>query len=491
MANRQLATAGVFWNVVQTLGERFFQTLVFFVVARLLDPTAFGLASMAVAPAAVFTAVMQGASQVIVQDREASPAFISAAFWFNIVAGLALGVFVLVTSGPVSLLVHAPAVAPLMMATASVPLLAGLGAVSQGVMTRHFEFRMLAIRRTIGISVAGLACVVLAWLGYGAWSLVIQAILTPAVMSVVALLAGPVRVIEPFTGSEVRRVVRQSGMLYGSSFLTQGNTRLSDLIVGYFVGPAGAGAFRLARTVMDLITSVTFTPLANVLLPIFAKANEEPERALRMYVKIVVSCSLIFAGVEICTIFGAEAFRAVFLGKSWPGLGWVLIFLAPVFPTMAISPSQPLLIARGRAGMVLWANFVRLVVSSTCLAVGSKLAGVNGAAIGYTVCTWLALGSMLIFMRREIPELKGMLTVRLLLPQALALAIGLGGYSWALSLGLRPANILQAGGALVVALAVFGGLILILCRRDLDVAIDVVPVPGKLKDKARKLLRLA
>jgi hypothetical protein len=31
----------------------------------------------------------------------------------------------------------------------------------------------------------------------------------------------------------------------------------------------------------------------------------------------------------------------------------------------------------------------------------------------------------------------------------------------------------------------------VLCRRDLDVAIDVVPVPGKLKDKARKLLRLA
>jgi PST family polysaccharide transporter len=108
MANRQLATAGVFWNIVQTLGERFFQTLVFFVVARLLDPTAFGLAAMAVAPAAVFTAVMQGASQVIVQDREASPAFIAAAFWFNIAAGVALGVFVLVTAGPISLLVHAP-----------------------------------------------------------------------------------------------------------------------------------------------------------------------------------------------------------------------------------------------------------------------------------------------------------------------------------------------------------------------------------------------
>jgi len=490
MANRQLATAGVFWNVVQTLGERFFQTLVFFVVARLLDPTAFGLAAMAVAPAAVFTAVMQGASQVIVQDREASPAFISAAFWFNIVAGLALGVFVLMTSGPVSLLVHAPAVAPLMMATASVPLLAGLGAVSQGVMTRHFEFRMLAIRRTIGISVAGLACVVLAWLGYGAWSLVIQAILTPAVMSVVALLAGPVRVIEPFTGSEVRRVVRQSGLLCGSTALIQGNTRLSDLVVGYFAGPAGAGAFRLARTVVDLILSVTFTPLSNVLLPIFAKANENPERTLSMYVKIVVSCSLIFSGVEICTIFGAESFRMVFMGSSWPGLGWILILLAPLFPTMAISPSQPLLIARGRSGAVLWANFARLVASTICLAFGSKLAGVNGAAVGYTVCTYLALVSMLLFMRHEVPEMRAMLTLRVLVPQILALVVGLGGYLLALRLGLHPANIIQAVAALIVVLAIFAGCCLVLCRQELDVAIDVLPVPGGLKTKIRNVLRI-
>jgi hypothetical protein len=381
-------------------------------------------------------------------------------------------------------------VAPLMMATASVPLLAGLGAVSQGVMTRHFEFRMLAIRRTIGISVAGLACVVLAWMGYGAWSLVIQAILTPAVMSAVALLAGPVRVIEPFTGSEVRRVVRQSGLLCGSTALIQGNTRLSDLVVGYFAGPAGAGAFRLARTVVDLILSVTFTPLSNVLLPIFAKANENPERTLSMYVKIVVSCSLIFfGGGDLHDLRRGSLPHGVY-GRELAGAG-----LGPDPAGAAVSD-------HGHFSLAAFADrtraFGRGALGEFCPAgCQHRLSGHRQQAGrgewcggGYTVCTYLALVSMLLFMRREIPELRAVLTLRVLVPQLLALAIGLGGYLLALRLGLHPANIVQAVAALIVVLAIFAGCCLILCRQELDVAIDVLPVPGGLKNKIRNVLRI-
>jgi PST family polysaccharide transporter len=490
MSNRRIAASGFFWNIVQTVGERFFQTVVFFVVARLLAPTAFGLAAMAVAPAAVAAAVMQGASQVVVQDKELRPSFEAAAFWVNMAAGLVLGLLIFFFAGPVSVLVRAPEIQPLMMATACVPIVAAFGAVSQGKMTRRFEFRLLAIRRTVGITLAGLACVLLAWLGYGAWSLVVQSILTAAVMSVAAVFAAPVRMFERFTRAEAGVVAKQSGLLCASTALIQGNTRLSDLVVGYFTGPAGAGAFRLARTIIDLILSFTFTPLANVLLPIFAKANDEPDKVLSMYVKIVVACSLVFSAVEICTIFGAESFRTVFLGNSWPVLGWVLIFLAPLFPTMCISASQPLLIARGRSGPVLAANAIRLVTSTTCLAWGGYMLGVNGAAIGYTVCTYLALFGMILFMRHEIPALRPLLGMRVLIPQVLALIVGLGGYLLALRIGLTPQSIPESVAALSVALIVFAGLCLLLCRREIDITIDVLPTPAPLKTKLRSFLRL-
>lgn len=489
MSNRKIVAAGFMWNTFQTVGERLFQTVVFFFVARLLEPTAFGLAAMAVAPAAVFAAVMQGASQIIVQDKELTGAFEAAAFWFNIVAGIVLGLIIFVAAGPVSVLVHAPSMAPLMRATACVPLMAGLGAVPQGIMNRRFEFRLLAIRRTIGITIAGLSCVVLAWLGFGAWSLVAQTVLTAAVMSIVALLAQPVRVFARFSMSDLCRVARQSGLLCGSTALIQGNIRLSDLVVGYFTGPAGAGVFRLARTVIDLILSVTFSPLANVLLPIFAKASDEPERALNMYVKIVLACSLVFSGVEICVIFGAQSFRAVVLGTSWPSLGTVLILLAPLFPTMCISASQPLLIARHRSGPVLWANAARLVTSLTCVAVGSRFLGVNGAAIGYTVCTYLALIGMILFMRHEIPALRSRIGVRLLIPQVLALIVGWGGYWLALSLGLRPENVCGAIVALIVALLVFGGLCLLLCRQEIDAMIVMVPAVATIRLRIRGIFK--
>ena len=485
MSNRRIAASGFLWNILQTVGERFFQTLVFFVVARLLQPAAFGLAAMAVAPAAVCAAVMQGASQVIVQDKTLTGAFESAAFWFNIITGVVLGLIIVVAARPVSGLVHAPSMAPLMAATGCVPLLAGLGAVPQGIMNRRFEFRMLAIRRTVGVTVAGLSCVALAWMGFGAWSLVAQAIMTAAVMSIVALFAQPVRIFEPFSKKDIGGVAHQSGLLCGSTALIQGNIRLSDLVVGYFVGPAGAGAFRLARTVIDLVLSVTFTPLANVLLPIFARSNEEPERAINMYLKVVLASSIVFSAIEICVIFGAQSFSELFLGSAWPTLGWVLILLAPLLPTMCISPSQPLLIARQRSGLVLSANAARLLMSTACVAVGSWYLGVNGAAIGYTVCTYLALIGMILFMRHEIPALRPAIGLRVLLPQFIALLVGMGGYRLTLSLGLQPQSVVQSVIALTVAMTIFGCLCFLLCRREIDIAMDMLPT--RIKSRVTRL----
>ncbi|CAN5275744.1 N/A [soil metagenome] len=488
MSNRRIAASGVFWNIVQTVGERFFQTLVFFVVARLLQPTAFGLAAMAVAPAAVFAAVMQGASQVIVQEKDLTDSIAAAAFWFNVAAGVLLGFLIFVGAEPISELVSAPAMAPLMMATACVPVVAGLGAVSQGIMTRRLEFRMLAIRRTIGVTLAGLSCAALAWLGFGAWSLVIQTILTAAIMSIVALVAERVPLFERFSKGEFGLVARRSGLLCGSTALIQGNTRLADLVVGYFTGPAGAGAFRLARTIIDLILSLTFTPLGNVLLPIFANAKEEPERAFRMFVKIVVSSSLLFSGVEICTIFGAESFRRLFLGSSWPGLSWVLIFLAPLLPTMSVSPGQALLIIDNKSGAVFGANAARLVASTTCLALGSWLGGINGAAIGYTVCTYLAQISLLLFLNRQFPLLSSLLRWSMLKSQIFGLIIGFCGYKFALNYGLRPENLVESVLASLVALASFMSLCWVFCRRELRVVLDVVPMPKAIKSNVEKFL---
>lgn len=85
------AAKGVLWSVVEGWGGQAISLIIFFLLARLLSPNAFGLLAMA----NVFWAFMnvfldQGFAQALIQCRKLEPEHLDTAFWTNVVIGVVL-----------------------------------------------------------------------------------------------------------------------------------------------------------------------------------------------------------------------------------------------------------------------------------------------------------------------------------------------------------------------------------------------------------------
>jgi len=89
MELRKKIAHGLIWSAVRTLGSQGLSCLVFFLLARLLEPGDFGL----VAYANIFVSLVQalietGMTQALTQRHSIDPLHLDSAFWFNFIVGL-------------------------------------------------------------------------------------------------------------------------------------------------------------------------------------------------------------------------------------------------------------------------------------------------------------------------------------------------------------------------------------------------------------------
>ena len=92
MSLKKRAIEGLLWSVLEKWGAKATKLLVFTVLARLLEPEAFGI----IALAAVFIGLVnvlvdQGFADALVQRDSLEREHLDTAFWVNVVLGIVLG----------------------------------------------------------------------------------------------------------------------------------------------------------------------------------------------------------------------------------------------------------------------------------------------------------------------------------------------------------------------------------------------------------------
>ena len=118
--------SAVLWSFLQISSERLVQAAVFLVTARLLGPGEFGVAALAIAPAAIATHVMRGVVIAVVQRPHETEGFLSACFWFALAISVAMSFVMIVFAPAAGAILHLPQIVPLMSVCAIAPVVSAL-----------------------------------------------------------------------------------------------------------------------------------------------------------------------------------------------------------------------------------------------------------------------------------------------------------------------------------------------------------------------------
>jgi O-antigen/teichoic acid export membrane protein len=209
------------WSTLESIANQAIQVIVFVTVARFTTPSLFGIAVLAATLPTVGVNALQAISQAVVQSREADPAELSAIHRCTTRISLWLSGAIAAAAYPFAALMDAQGHLPMFLVGALAPLFAALGVVSEGLLTRNINFRVLAMRRVGSAAGAGIIGVGITVGTHSSWGIIAYFVTSTLLASLSAITLSrwtrvPLSSTSTDTQSRVNALFR-SGFINASS----------------------------------------------------------------------------------------------------------------------------------------------------------------------------------------------------------------------------------------------------------------------------------
>jgi O-antigen/teichoic acid export membrane protein len=297
------AARGLKWQTIEIFSRQLLSLVVFTTLARLLQPSAFGLIGLVgVYLAFVGIFIDQGIGTALIQRQELEPNHINTAFWFNLCCAVILCLGTVALAAPVAMLFREPRLVPLLR-WSSLSLVIGASSEIHGTLfVREMDFRRPALRTILSNATGGLAGLVLAWLGFGVWALVGQQLTTAFAGAIFLWTASSWRPRFHFSVQHLKDLLGISSAVFLPSLLWFFCSQFDQLVIGRFSGAAVLGQYTVGGKVPYMMRIAVQQPVAAVSMPILSRLQQEKERM----------CQVIYKGMEL----NAVAAFAVFVGLA-------------------------------------------------------------------------------------------------------------------------------------------------------------------------------
>jgi PST family polysaccharide transporter len=390
------------WALLDKGAARALTTVVFIVLARLLTPRDFGLVALAlVVRSFLLVFIDQGFAEALVQRADLERRTVDTAFWTAIATGSLLTILMFAFAPWIAdQVLGNEAVAPILQVLAFSLLLSALSSTHGALLSRQLAFRELAVRRIAAQLLAGTVAVIAAFLGAGAWALVIQAIIQGAVGAIILWHFSSWRPVLRFHVPSFRFLALFGISMVGIDLLFVVQQQADNFLVGRSLGVAALGIYALAFRFYFVIVDLTMSSVSAVALSTFARVQDDPERAGRMYVTGSRLTALVavpfFAGMAIV----APQLIAVLVGDRWAAAAPVLLALCPSGLILCLGYlDRSLLVALGRPRLALMVIAVGVGLRVVGYLIGVQF-GVVGVALGLSITSILFWPGRLLIIKR-------------------------------------------------------------------------------------------
>jgi len=398
MIESGVVVRSVSWALIESMTLIFLSFVTLLVTARLLGPADFGVAATVIAVLGLLNTAVEGLfSEALVQRAAIDDEHVDAAVWAAL--GIAVGLVMICWSiaEPAAALYGEPRMAPLLRVGSFGLLFSGYGGVQSALIRRAFGFRHLMMRTMVARLTSCALALLLAFNGYGPWSLIAQ-YLGATIMGSAALWYWSSR--RPSRLPHVvplRELWNFAGPWLANELVQVNLAKLYQALAAYLFGPYQYGllgiSFRITETIRDLLVNVA----NNVGLPVFARVQHDPHSLARHYIAATSTLCVValpcFAGLTIC----APTIVAAILGDAWlPAVPLIQILALGTSVAFTSNLIYTVFSAIGRPRAVFPLSVIEMVVS-VALLFGLSGMGIAAASIAWSlrqVLSALALQTM-------------------------------------------------------------------------------------------------
>ncbi len=377
---------GLAWTGGVKIASQVLSWLSTLVVARLLLPSDYGIASMAMVYVGLVQLINEfGLGAAIVQRRDLTETEIAKLGGLSALLGAFFTLLSLALAKPVAWFFGDEAIVTVILVLSVTFVSSGFQVLPRALLTRDLKFRQLAILDTAEAVSTTVVALVLAIRGAGYWALVLGSLTGRLVSTGLALLWHRHRLAWPAPLSSIAGPVTYGSHVLGAGLAWYAFRNADLTIIGKVLGKNPLGAYtigwNLASVPVDRISQL----LGRTAPPVLAKVQTDPS-ALRRYVLLLTEgvAALTFP-LAIGLALVAPNFVVTVLGAKWQFATRALQILALSACFRAIQPLLNLvLLATGQSRRAMEANIMQAIVLSVLFLVGAR-GGIEGVALVWLV----------------------------------------------------------------------------------------------------------
>ncbi len=403
MSLRDKALKGLSWLVFQNLGVRLVSFVVLLILARLLEPAAFGLVALAtMAIQFMQTFVAGGFASAIIQRDQIETAHLDTAFWTNLVVSLLAMAVLWFGAAPLARVFAQPELEEVMLWLSPLLLFRGLNQVQIAILRRNLEFRSLAVRELVADPIGGAVGVVMAFSGFGVWSLVGRELVTSIARLIILWTSTRWRPGLSVSGRHFVELFRFGVSVLGHNLVGFFNKRSAGLLIGYFLGASALGYFTVASRIFRMVTQALAGTLGSVAWPVFSRLQAEPERLRNAFLFATgTSCLVLWPSFVALSVMAPELVPLVF-GKQWlPSIPVMQILAFMVLLALIETLNDSVIMALGKPHWRLYLHMAVTVIGVLGLLVVVEQ-GIVAVALWHVIASYLFLPASLWMINRLI-----------------------------------------------------------------------------------------
>jgi PST family polysaccharide transporter len=321
------------WAFISTAGSKAVTLVGLALLARLLAPNEFGLLAFAMAYITYAEAIGDlgtGVALVYWPDRRDDAAQVT--FIINTLAGIGWCLLTLAIAPYVADFFNAKNGTPIVQVLAFSFIIKFLGNTHDALLQKDLMFRA---RLWPDLALAGVKAVVsliMAWYGYGAWSLVWGHMAGMAARTVMVWIASPWRPTLRWPSDLFQPMLSYGRGIIIINVLTAVAHHADIAIVGRYLGTNDLGLYQIASKIPETTVIMLLWVLGRVLFPAFAKLKAEGTSLRTPYLKSTHYINALTMPTAIGTCVMARPMIATCFGPAWapaaPILGALAIYAA-------------------------------------------------------------------------------------------------------------------------------------------------------------------
>ena len=353
-------------------------------VARLLTPEDYGI----VAVSGVFIGLMaiisdMGLTAGLINKKEINKKEISGIFWFSLMIAFVLVLLLFSLSSTIENAYQMPGLSELIMASSVVLVLSSLRCIPTALVMRKMDYKFTALVDMSGTFFQIVTTVMLAYLGYGAWSLIIGSIVMQIVVLVLyfPLLRQQFPLYFYVRWSDVIGVVVYGGKIMSSRIIEYLSSSSPTFFSGLIVGQKETGLFSLANTIAKVPLDKVGSIFNRIIFPSISRIKEDKGYSKTVYFKLHRTLLTIAVPILLGVALVSEDLVFVLFTEKWNAI-IPLLQLMCLINVLRVSEMvmPPLLEGLGMPEVVLRYNFLSLMLMPIACVVGLQW-GLQGMII--------------------------------------------------------------------------------------------------------------